>query len=290
MKSIRQLKYFVEIVESGSFNKAEESQYISRQALMKQINTLELELGFELLVRKSSGVSLTHAGKKFYSDIKPILTDLETLCAQCQKLAGSDSVIKIGTPAHPRLILEKVFQEFTRQYPDIKIEIMFLETSSKLNFNYIHDGTIDISETVLTPGTKLDGLGHTKLADLHYHCLFRDDHPLARENKISLPDLAGRTVHIRRDGNVEFIQKLKEDFPEINIVEVDTHDDISAIHTICNNKGIYIARAYFIPFLQPYTVIPLICDYEMVSTIVYRKSHSATVSKFIEVCKNLFPL
>ena len=51
--TISQIKYFLEAVDCGSFQKASEKLYISRQALSKQIRAVETELGFALLDRKA---------------------------------------------------------------------------------------------------------------------------------------------------------------------------------------------------------------------------------------------
>ena len=61
----KQLKSFITVTECGSFTKAENFFFFSAQALKKQIDSLENELGFALFLRSSKGVVLTAAGKKF---------------------------------------------------------------------------------------------------------------------------------------------------------------------------------------------------------------------------------
>ena len=46
-----QLRSFLTVAECGSFSKAEEGSFLSKQALIKQIDALEDELGFRLLSR-----------------------------------------------------------------------------------------------------------------------------------------------------------------------------------------------------------------------------------------------
>lgn len=59
------LKTLLKAVEYGSFSKAEEVLYVSRQAIKKQIDSLEEELGSSLLVHTRQGISLTPAGVEF---------------------------------------------------------------------------------------------------------------------------------------------------------------------------------------------------------------------------------
>ena len=51
-----QLETFITVADSGSFNKASEQLYVSPNAVMKQINILENNLGFDLFVRTPRGV------------------------------------------------------------------------------------------------------------------------------------------------------------------------------------------------------------------------------------------
>lgn len=60
---IDQLRYLVLIKRLGSINKASEQVHISQQALSTSIKKLENEVGHDLLVRHTHGVSLTENGR-----------------------------------------------------------------------------------------------------------------------------------------------------------------------------------------------------------------------------------
>ena len=63
---LKQLKYFQSVVRLGSFSAAAEENFISQSAISQQVQSLERELGFALLVRKNRSFSLTPAGEYFY--------------------------------------------------------------------------------------------------------------------------------------------------------------------------------------------------------------------------------
>ena len=48
---LRQLDYFVKVVENNSFTKAAAQAYISQSAISQQIQALEKDLGVDLMVR-----------------------------------------------------------------------------------------------------------------------------------------------------------------------------------------------------------------------------------------------
>lgn len=64
--NFNQLKYFVAIVEQGSFWAAALEEYISQSSLSKQIKALENELGVVLFNRSGNKITLTEAGQCFY--------------------------------------------------------------------------------------------------------------------------------------------------------------------------------------------------------------------------------
>ena len=57
MMDFRQLKYFVQIVESGSLSKASRQLFIAQPALSAQMARLEDHVGKPLLVRSVRGVT-----------------------------------------------------------------------------------------------------------------------------------------------------------------------------------------------------------------------------------------
>ena len=64
---LRQLRYFVRIIETGSMGRAALDLDIGVSALSQQMARLENELAIRLLQRTSRGVMPTSAGLAFYS-------------------------------------------------------------------------------------------------------------------------------------------------------------------------------------------------------------------------------
>ncbi|MBU6440591.1 MAG: LysR family transcriptional regulator [Betaproteobacteria bacterium] len=64
---MRQLRYFVQIVESGSLAKASQTLYVSQPSLSQQLAKLEDEIGRKLLNRTARGVGPTPHGQALYN-------------------------------------------------------------------------------------------------------------------------------------------------------------------------------------------------------------------------------
>ncbi|MDR6413282.1 UNVERIFIED_ORG: DNA-binding transcriptional LysR family regulator, partial [Burkholderia sp. 1595] len=76
MVSMRQLRYFVEIVEAGSYSLAAERLFVAQSALSRQVKELEASAQVQLLTRGARRFELTQAGKTFYDGAKRLLFNL----------------------------------------------------------------------------------------------------------------------------------------------------------------------------------------------------------------------
>ncbi len=76
---LRHLRYFVRIVDAGSFSRAASVVHIAQPALSQQIAELEQELGVPLLHRSARGVRPTPAGEVLYREAISILGRMEQL-------------------------------------------------------------------------------------------------------------------------------------------------------------------------------------------------------------------
>jgi LysR family transcriptional regulator, nitrogen assimilation regulatory protein len=75
----RQLRYFVKIVDAGSFSRAATVVHVAQPALSQQVAELEERLGVALLQRSARGVRPTAAGEILYKEASAILHQLDQL-------------------------------------------------------------------------------------------------------------------------------------------------------------------------------------------------------------------
>ena len=74
---LKQMKYFITVVDLHSFTEAAEQCFISQSAISQQIKALEKELGVRLFERSKRQFSLTVAGEFFYRHGKVLLDEIE---------------------------------------------------------------------------------------------------------------------------------------------------------------------------------------------------------------------
>jgi LysR family nitrogen assimilation transcriptional regulator len=99
--NLRQLRYFVSVVDAENMTRAAEQLHVAQTALGMQIRQIEEDLGIALLVRHSRGVSPTKAGKLLYSRALEILHLVEETRKEVSAAEREDSeAIRFGiTPA-----------------------------------------------------------------------------------------------------------------------------------------------------------------------------------------------
>ncbi|HDR9482496.1 TPA: LysR family transcriptional regulator [Burkholderia aenigmatica] len=142
---IRQLRYFVSIVEYGSLGKAAEKLYVAQPSLSQQIAKLEDDLGVALLVRSPQGVKPTAAGQALYRHAHLVLRQMEQLRQEVKEGAGSESgTVAVGFPTTMTSILAvPVFERVRARYPGIRLQ--YVESMSGFINELLANGRLDLA-------------------------------------------------------------------------------------------------------------------------------------------------
>lgn len=121
---LRQLRYFVRIIETGSMGSAAQDLDIGVSALSQQMSRLENELAIRLLQRTSRGVTPTNAGLAFYSQAQLALrhADDAILAAREARLSGH---VSVGMAPSTASILDIPFiHAMQENYADVRLHVV----------------------------------------------------------------------------------------------------------------------------------------------------------------------
>ncbi len=123
---IRQLKYFVRIVESGSLAKASRQLYIAQPALSQQIAKLEGEVGKPLLIRTAKGVTPTENGTALYHHARFMLRQLDQAISIARQEPGTvHGMVSVGLAATTVCAVGIPFMRRVREkYPGIVLNVV----------------------------------------------------------------------------------------------------------------------------------------------------------------------
>lgn len=142
---LRQLKYFIRIVELNSFSKAARDLFIAQPALSNQIANLEQELKIKLLSRSARGVVPTETGKIFYRHANIIIRQIDSLHQEISNESSNPKgSVSIGIPTSVSNVLAgPLIAASQKRYPTIKLRVV--EGLSGHLEELLHTGRVDIS-------------------------------------------------------------------------------------------------------------------------------------------------
>lgn len=122
---LRQLDYFIKVVDNQSFTKAADAAFISQSAVSQQIQALEQELDVKLLKRHNRSFSLTSAGNYLYRHGPALLAAADQL-KKATINVGKHEVgeLMIGYPKnYDGVGLGQVVSSFSQLFPQIQLNI-----------------------------------------------------------------------------------------------------------------------------------------------------------------------
>jgi len=192
MFELYQLRYFLAVVETGSFTKAAERACVTQPTLSAGIQKLESALGVKLFNRSNRRVFLTEAGVQFVERAKAILHQC-TLAQRELTEVESPKVLRLGAlMTVPAAILERLLRAFLEAEPGTIIEL-FEGTEQEIG-NRLESGGIDVALT-LVRGANADKA--TILFEEGYVVVVPASHPLARERAVEGRAFANQPTIVR---------------------------------------------------------------------------------------------
>jgi len=121
---IRQIQYFLSIVETGSFSAAADEHYISQSSLSKKIIALEKELGVPIFDRSKRKVSLTNAGEAFLVHARKIDLAYKAMVVDLNGYkSDTDSFSIAAIPVITQYGITSYIAQFQDLYPDIHFNL-----------------------------------------------------------------------------------------------------------------------------------------------------------------------
>lgn len=193
--TLKQLQYFIEIVNSGSINKAAEKLYIAQSSLSKAISDLEKEIGEELLIRTAQGVSVTLSGAEFLGYARQVVEQADLLEQRWVSKKPSRRLITISTQHYAFAV--NAFVNMVKKTKSDEYEYTFREART---FDIVEDvkylrseiGIIymnDFNKKVMTKLLKESNLIFNSLFIAKPHVFISKNNPLAKKEIIKLSDL-----------------------------------------------------------------------------------------------------
>ncbi|MGK9182550.1 LysR family transcriptional regulator [Priestia filamentosa] len=127
---IRQLRYFIAIVEEKKISAAAERIHISQPPLSQHLKTMEEELGVKLVERSGKSLEVTEAGKALYKYTLQMTQLMEEAKMEVKEVGdGINGRLTVGINTFSVAELSEILHQFKKQYPKVTYKIQQNESS-----------------------------------------------------------------------------------------------------------------------------------------------------------------
>jgi len=190
--STRQLRYFVEIADSGSFSAAAERLFVAQSALSRQIKELETQMQTPLFQRTARQPRLTAAGEAFYPRARNLLSELLKASEMATQVGngqlGTLRLSHSSTVPMSGLLLQGI-GTWLQRCPGVSMDIAKL--SSEAQLEEIAEGRLDVGLLRLPVLRQREGVRVVPLYEEQVLLAVPPDHRLAHSDApVELAQLA----------------------------------------------------------------------------------------------------
>ena len=289
------LDTFIAVTDCGSFNRAAGKLHITSTAVMKQMNTLEANLGLKLIERTPSGVYLTEAGARIYQDAKFLIEYSRRALESARAAARTgDNTFRVGTsllnPARPFMDL---WYQVNQEFPDYKLHLVSFEDD--------HEGILSEIEKL---GDKFDFLiGVCDSKAWLSRCSFLPlgfykkmiavsrEHRLASKKILKLSDLYGETLMMVKRGDSDLNDFLRNDLemrhPQIRIEDTAQFYDLSVFNRCAETGNALLSLECWQDVHPGLVTLPVDWEYQIPYGLLYSPGAPEDVLRFVEAVKTL---
>jgi DNA-binding transcriptional LysR family regulator len=166
--NLQNLRVFLKVAELEHITRASEELHLSQPAVTKTIQSLEHEIGLELVERQGRRIALTHAGRVLQGYARQMFAlerEMEEALAALRDVEGGEVTLAANTTAGVYL-LPPIVARFRARYPQVTLNISILNSheivEETLNWN-LDFGLVESTPATLPPGLKIEVFAYDEL-------------------------------------------------------------------------------------------------------------------------------
>ena len=246
---IKQLNYFVQIAQCGSYSLASQKLYISQPALSKVIKNMEDEMGFSLFYTYQRRQKLTDAGQLFYEKAVKLLESYNDLIQTTYvEECINKGHLKIGlSVAAGGALFSHIIPGFTKLYPQITFSILERETNilkEELLKKNLDAAYIDLHH--FNSAEDQENFEVYELFQTENVLVASVDNPITQRKDISYEELEGQKL-ILYNGGKEVSSQIELELKKMgispNVAFVSTQWNF-ILDAVANNMGVVVCPYY----------------------------------------------
>lgn len=185
--SVRQLHYFLALVQAGSFSRAAEAIGVTQSTLSAAIQALEAELGATLIDRTGRRMQMLPAGEDFLARARDIVALIEELPEHARQAERPLTTrLRMGViPSIAPFLLPKVLPATAKAFPELQLTVREGLTRSLLES--LRSGMLDVA--LVAHPYDLDEFEIAEIGRDPFLLAVRRDHALANRDSVEASDI-----------------------------------------------------------------------------------------------------
>ncbi|MER2090979.1 MAG: LysR family transcriptional regulator [Sporosarcina sp.] len=290
---LKQLNYFVSVVDYMSFSKAAEKLHISQPSLSNAIKNLERDLGFQIIERSTRNSRLTEAGEVLYKRATHLLSEMAILKKEMEevKIIGKGE-LQIGMIESVKYWIPKVIFRYNELFSDMHIQL-----TEVLGGDDVRNSLRKYETHAIITNQQI------KEADIETVPLYKEklvlvlhkNHPLAGRELVTLSELEHEPFIISTEGfqTREDILRAFEMEDIVPAVKYEIERFETALSLVSENLGIAFIPENYLQGPYDLSIISKIIDSPALERTVYltymkNRYVSPSIKSFITEVESFF--
>ncbi|MGW2511327.1 LysR family transcriptional regulator [Streptomyces scopuliridis] len=239
---VRQLEYFLAVVDNGGFNRAATALYLSQPSLSQAVRALERDLGSDLFDRIGRRAVLTEAGRALIEPAREAVRSLQLARASVESVQGLHSG-RVDIAAMPSQAIEpltEIIRRFTRLYPEVSVRVQAAFTLREVT-EMVRTGASELG-LLASPTAVVNGdVRSYPLLEQRFVLLSPPDGPFTPGVPVPHAELAGHRLIVGQTGTGmrKYVDDLRTEGVALTIA-VETEHRVAILPLVLSGAGLAV--------------------------------------------------
>ncbi len=183
------MREFVVLAENKNYTVTAEELYITQSALSRHINSMEEELGVQLINRSKNSFELTPVGQTVVEDFQNILTTYRTMLAKIAQLSNRvQGTLNLGILYYDASgYVSKILNVFRKHFPDVNLHVFSYQP--KQMEEALVSGQIDAGFMYSVSYYKGDDICSQPFLKVPFAVTYGENHRFSQMEEVKVQDL-----------------------------------------------------------------------------------------------------
>ncbi|MFF4630031.1 LysR family transcriptional regulator [Streptomyces griseorubiginosus] len=239
---VRQLEYFLAVVDRGGFNRAASALYVSQPSLSQAVRALERDLGTELFHRIGRRAVLTEAGRALIEPARAAVRSLEVAQASVASVheLREGRLDVASMPSQAVEPLTTLTRSFAQRYPGVTVAVKAVFTARDV-IDAVRTGAAELgllASAGSVPDTEV--CAHV-LGEQRFVLVTPPGGPFAGRQAVSCEELAGQRLIVGQAGTGmrAYVDSLREQGVDFTVA-VETEHRVALLPLVLAGVGLAV--------------------------------------------------